>query len=83
MNHITLNEEQVKVGMPEAGCRTEVSAAIAEADKKATDINVLTVVRTKSNGVCIFGEFQLRVAKDEIVEVVYNTKAGFIYSKVA
>jgi hypothetical protein len=42
-----------------------------------------TVVRTRRNGVCIYNEFQLVVAKSEIVEEIYNTNDGFIYRQIA
>lgn len=42
-----------------------------------------TVVRTRRNGVCIYSEFQMAVARREIIEEIYNTSEGFMYRAIA
>ena len=84
MTNFSITEAQVLTSFAGARPQTLISAAI----NKATEIAKrglcnMTVVRTKNNSVEIFTEFQIKVAKDEIIEVVYSTDYGFIFSEAA
>lgn len=84
MTHFVMTEEQVLHSVAGAHIETVVSVAIAQADKMADSGGChMTVVRTKRHGVCIYNEFQMAVAKDEIVEEIYSTDNGFIFRSAA
>lgn len=84
MTHFVMTEEQVLQSVAGAQVETAVSVAISQADKMAESGGChMTVVRTKRHGVCIYNEFQLTVAKDEIIEEIYSTDNGFIFRTAA
>ncbi|MCG8612004.1 MAG: hypothetical protein MI864_15875 [Pseudomonadales bacterium] len=79
-----MTEKQVPQFVAGAQVETAISAAISQADKMAGSGGCnMTVVRTKRHGVCIYNEFQLTVAKDEIIEKIYSTDNGFIFRTAA
>ena len=57
----------------------DTSKLICEAEYKARQTGYeMTVVRT-TNGLAVFSDYQLQVAKDIIQEVIYKATSGFIY----
>lgn len=84
MTYFVMTQEQVKQSVTGARMDCAVSVAITEADRMAgRGACHMIVVRTKRHGVCIYNEFQMQVAKDEIVEAIYSTDNGFIYRSAA
>ena len=83
MTSYNISEEQVYQSVAGARVSTAISVAIAEADRMANGGANMTVVKTKRFGICIYNDFQLTVAKDEIIEQIYNTDGGFIIGQVA
>ena len=43
----------------------------------------MTVVRTKDLAICVYNDFKMTVAQDEIIEQIYSTDHGFIYQPAA
>jgi hypothetical protein len=84
MTFFMLTEEQAWLSIMDARVQTNVSLAIDKAVAMAVNGGCnLTVVNTRSKGICIYSDYQLMVAKDEIIERIYSTDDGFIYRKVA
>lgn len=84
MTNFSITEAQVLTSFSGARPQTLISIAINKAIEIAEKgLCNMTVVRTKNNGVEIFSEYQMNVAKDEIVEAVYSTDNGFIFSVAA
>lgn len=84
MTNFSITEAQVATSFAGARPQTLISVAINKATEIAgKGLCNMTVVRTKNNGVEIFSEYQMNVAKDEINEVVYSTDYGFIFSEAA
>jgi len=79
MTAFTMTEDQVQQSVAGAQVSTALSIAITEAERMSAGGANRTVVRTKNNGLCVYNDFQLRVAKDEIIERVYDTDGGFIF----
>lgn len=84
MTYFEITEEQVQQSVAGARVDNAVSVAIAQADRMAESGGChMTVVRTKRHGVCIYNEFKMLVAKDEIIEAIYSTDNGFIFRTAA
>ena len=83
MNTMTFTNAQLS-SVDGARITTEVTIAIAKADElaEASGSN-MTVVRTKSYGLCVWPDFKVMVRKDEITETVYSSDDGFFFSSVA
>lgn len=84
MTHFVITEEQVQQSVAGTRIESAVSVAIAQADRMSEFGGChMTVVRTKRHGICIYHGYQMKVAKDEIVEPIYSTKNGFIFRPAA
>lgn len=84
MTNFSITEAQVQSSFFGARPQTDISVAINKAIEIAErGLCNMTVVRTKDNSVNIFSEYQMSVAKDEIMEAVYSTDYGFIFSEAA
>ena len=84
MTHFVMTEEQVQQSVAGARIESAVSVAIAQADKRSECGGChMTVVRTKRHGICIYHDYQMKVAKDEIIEEIYSTENGFIFRSAA
>ncbi|QFT57102.1 hypothetical protein [Microbulbifer sp. THAF38] len=84
MTYFEMTEEQVQQSVAAARIDSDVSVAITQADRMAESGGChMTVVRTKRHGVCIFNEYKMLVAKDEIIEAIYSTDNGFIFRSAA
>jgi len=84
MTHYELTEKQVAQPVTDTHVSTVVSKAIEEADRMAGyGGSTMTVVNTKNNGICIYNEFQMTIAKDEITEEIYCTDGGFLFRVAA
>lgn len=80
----TLTNKQTMDSVAGARVETAISLAISEADKLAEKSNAnMTVVRTINHGICVWTEYKVRVAKSEIVEIIYTTDDGFAYQDAA
>lgn len=78
MAYQQLSNAQLFASVANIQLDTEVSHAAKQADSLAekTGLNAF-VVRTKSLGLCVWQDFKMRVAKDEIVETVYSADDGY------
>ena len=83
MTHYVMTEEQVQQSVIGSQIETAISTSISQADKMAGGGCNMTVVRTKRHGVCIYNEFQMSVAKSEIIEEIYSTNNGFKFRSAA
>jgi hypothetical protein len=84
MTNFSITEAQIQSSFFGARPQTDISVAITRATEIAERGQCeMTVVRTWSNDVHIFSEYQMSVAKDEIMETVYSTTYGFIFSVAA
>ena len=79
-----LHNEQLQLARVEFGVDIKLVEAIKKADAMAENGGShMTVVRTKDFAFCIYNDFKLQVAQDEIIEMIYSTDAGFIYQPAA
>lgn len=76
----TLTEEQVFSSISNGHPSTELSLAIASADKRArAGGGAITVVRTLQGNIRLYTEYQMVVAKRNIESAIYVTDAGFLF----
>ena len=79
----TLTEEQVFTSIIGGRSSTELSTAIAEADRRArTAGGVITVIRTTGGNLRLYTEYQMIVAIRNVESSIYDTERGFLF-KVA
>jgi len=81
MNSIrTLTEDQVFSSIKDGHPSTELSLAIAAADKRAmSGGGTITVVRTVQGSIRLYTEYQMVVAKRNIESAIYITDGGFLF----
>lgn len=84
MTHYVMTEKQAQYSMSGATVDPSVLSAIEMADKMAScGGSPMTVVRTKNHGICVYHDYQTRVANNEIIETIYSTENGFTFRSVA
>lgn len=68
----------------EFGININITEAIKKADAMSDNGGSnMTVVRTKDHAICIYNNYKMMVAQNEIIEQVYSTDNGFIYQPAA
>lgn len=75
-----LSNERLQFARVEFGIDIKLTEAIKKADTMSDNGGSnMTVVRTKDFSICIYNDYKMKVAQDEIVELIYSTDNGFIY----
>ena len=79
-----LSNENIQLARVQFGVDIKLVEAIKKADAMSLNGGSnMTVVRTKEFAICIYNDFKLKVARDEIIELIYSTDNGFIYQPAA
>ena len=79
-----LSNENIQLARVQFGVDIKLVEAIKKADSMSLNGGSnMTVVRTKEFAICIYNDFKLKVARDEIIEQIYSTDNGFIYQPAA
>ena len=79
-----LSNENIQLARVQFGVDIKLVEAIKKADAMSLNGGSnMTVVRTKEFAICIYNDFKLKVARDEIIEQICSTDNGFIYQPAA
>ena len=79
-----LHNEQLQLARVEFGVDIKLTEAIKKADIMSENGGSnMTVVRTKDFSICIYNDYKMKVAQDEIIEQIYSTDTGFNYQPAA
>ena len=79
-----VNTESRQLARVEFGIDIKLTEAIKKADAMSLNGGSnMTVVRKKDFSICIYNDFKLMVAQDEIIEEIYSTDNGYIYHPAA
>jgi len=79
-----LSNERIQLARVQFGVDIKLVEAIKKADAMSLNGGSnMTVVRTKEFAICIYNDFKMKVAQDEIIEQIYSTDDGFIYQPAA
>jgi len=79
-----LSNERIQLARVEFGIDIKITEAIKKADSMSDNgASNMTVIRTKEFAICIYNDYKMTVAQDEIIEQIYSTDNGFIYQPAA
>ena len=79
-----LSNENIQLARVQFGVDIKLVEAIKKADAMSLNGGSnMTVVRTKEFAICIYNDFKMKAAQDEILEQIYSTDDGFIYQPAA
>lgn len=79
-----LSNERLQLARVQFGIDIKLTEAIKKADIMSDNGGSnMTVVRTKDYSICIYNEYKMKIAQDEIIEQIYSTDNGFIYQPAA
>jgi len=78
------SNERIQLARVEFGVDIKITEAIKKADAMSENgASNMTVVRTKDFAICIYNDYKMTVAQDEIIEQIYSTDHGFNYQPEA
>jgi len=78
------SNERIQLARVEFGVDIKITEAIKKADAMSENgASNMTVVRTKDFAICIYNDYKMTVAQDEIIEKIYSTDHGFNYQPAA
>lgn len=78
------SNERIQLARVEFGVDIKITEAIKKADAMSENgASNMTVVRTKDFAICIYNDYKMTVAQDEIIEQIYSTDHGFNYQPAA